>query len=239
MEMSAEQIESVYHRRFDRELAYRNRVWAILTRWFERFVPPAGAVLDLGCGYGQFINNCRAARRFAMDLNPAARERVSAEVAFFEQDCAAPWPLPEATLDAVFTSNFLEHLPSKTAIAETLSHAFGCLKPGGRLVAMGPNIKYAPGEYWDFWDHHIPLTDRSLIEVLELAGYEPKFVIDRFLPFTMANRRPLPSFFLKAYLQLPFLWRIFGRQFLVVASKPPADRSVVGRKQPPDPHSLT
>ena len=31
---------------------------------------------------------------------------------------------------------------------------------------MGPNIKYLPGEYWDFWDHYVPLSEASLKEAL-------------------------------------------------------------------------
>jgi predicted SAM-dependent methyltransferase len=58
------------------------------------------------------------------------------------------------SLDVVFTSKFFEHLSDKPSLVATLSKAFRCLKPSGRLIALGPNIKYLPGEYWDFFDHH-------------------------------------------------------------------------------------
>jgi hypothetical protein len=38
-----------------------------------------------------------------------------------------------------------------------------------------------------------------------------------FLPYTMAGKRPVPPFMVKAYLRMPFAWRFFGQQFLVVA----------------------
>ena len=67
----------------------------------------------------------------------------------------------EGELDLVFTSNFFEHLPDKSSLGRTLEEIFRCLKPGGRLVAMGPNIRFTGGSYWDFWDHYLPLTEAS------------------------------------------------------------------------------
>lgn len=46
---------------------------------------------------------------------------------------------------------FFEHLPDKAHLLRTLGQIRRCLKPGGCLIAMGPNIKYLPGRYWDFF----------------------------------------------------------------------------------------
>src|SRR5579875_3142189 len=94
----------------------------------KRFFPPLDsaehAVLDIGCGHGEFINSVIAARKYAMDLNPAAKECLAAGICFFEQDCSAHWPLACGSLDAIFTSNFFEHLPTKAALRATLREAF-------------------------------------------------------------------------------------------------------------------
>ena len=37
------------------------------------YLPDQPYVLDLGCGYGEFINNVSCTKKFAMDLNPTAR----------------------------------------------------------------------------------------------------------------------------------------------------------------------
>ena len=50
---------------------------------------------------------------------------------------------------------------------------------------MGPNMKYLPGKYWDFWDHYIPLTETSLKEALVTRGFGVDVCIGRFLPYTM------------------------------------------------------
>jgi SAM-dependent methyltransferase len=212
-----------YERRFAPQAAYRRRVWAVLTRdLFQRYVPEDGAVLEIGCGWGEFINQIRARTKIGMDLNPQAARRLDQGVRFLEQDCSAAWPLSDDSLDVVFTSNFFEHLPDKATLGRTMKEALRCLRPGGRLVCLGPNIRYLAGAYWDFWDHYLPLTDRSLVEGLELAGFRIERSWARFLPYTMSQERTPPIWMLRWYLRLPLAWPIFGRQFLVVAVKPRA-----------------
>jgi len=214
------ELERIYSARFSGLESYRNEVWKILVRdFFSRWILPASSILDLGCGYGEFINNIQAAQKLAMDLNPATRHRVANDVQFLEQDCSQTWPLRGNSLDAVFTSNFLEHLPNKKALQATLFEAHRCLKPGGRFIALGPNIKVLGGQYWDFFDHHVPLTELSLAEALTITGYDMEHAVARFLPYTMSHGSRPPLWTLRLYLKIPRLWKIFGRQFLLIARK--------------------
>ena len=215
------ELARVYGNRFDASREYRLRVWRVLvTRFFQPLVPENACVLDLGCGYGEFINTVTAAKKWGMDLNPRTRENLSPEVTFLEQDCSTRWPVGEAQLDLVFTSNFFEHLPDKTALGNTLDQVFRCLKPAGRLIAMGPNIKYTGGRYWDFWDHYLPLTETSLSEGLTVRGFEIEQCHARFLPYTMVGARSYPLWCVALYLRLDWIWRWKGEQFLVIARKP-------------------
>ena len=221
MASTQQELSRIYHRRFIRTAAYRNKVWQVLTReFFNQWVAPDAAVLDLGCGYGEFINNIPAGRKLAMDLNPDAPQRLAPNVEFLHQAGSAPWPLPDNSLDVVFTSNFFEHLPDKECLNLTLRHTLRCLKPGGRLIAIGPNVKYLHGEYWDFYDHHVYLTESSLGEAMEVEGYQIDVIMPRFLPFTMVKAPEYPMFFVRLYIALPWLWWARGRQFLLVARKP-------------------
>jgi SAM-dependent methyltransferase len=209
-----------YERRFSGSAAYRQRVWQVLTsEFFQRYVPREGAVLDLGCGWGEFINNIVARARYGMDLNPSSAGRLDPSVTFFHQDCSRRWPLRDGTLDVIFTSNFFEHLADKAALRRTLDEALRCLRDGGRIVCLGPNVKYVPGAYWDFWDHHLPLTELALEEVLSLTGFRVDECRGRFLPYTMSRGFQPPTALVSAYLKLPLLWRFVGKQFLVVGSK--------------------
>jgi SAM-dependent methyltransferase len=214
------ELQRIYEHRFTSMLGYRTRVWEILASGhFQQFVRRTDSVLDLGCGYGEFINHISCGQKFGMDLNPRSPEHLAPGVTFLAQDCSTRWQLPDASLDVVFTSNFFEHLPDKKALRDTLVEARRCLKPGGRLIALGPNIKHVQGAYWDFWDHFLCLTEMSLGEALTNNGYRVTLSRARFLPYSMVGAPRYPLVLLRLYLALPFLWRLFGQQFLVIAEK--------------------
>ena len=216
---TSEDLQQLYRARFEGAAEYRAKMWQVLTPFFERWIPPGASVLDLGCGYCEFINAVHCRQKYGMDLNPdSARFAQSATI--LEQDCSQPWPLATSSLDTVFTSNFFEHLPTKATLESTLVQAFRCLKPGGRLIAMGPNIRHLAGNYWDFFDHYLPLSDRSLVEVLTKVGFRTERCIDKFMPYTAVGRAQYPPSAIRAYLALPLAWRILGKQFLVVARRP-------------------
>ena len=120
----------------------------------------------------------------------------------------------------VFSSNFFEHLPDKDALLATLREAHRVLRPSGRLLVLMPNIRYLPGRYWDYLDHHLPLTDRSVCEALGLHGYDIERVVPRFLPYTVKDARiEVRPFMVAAYLRFPLAWRVLGKQMLVVGRR--------------------
>ena len=218
---SARELQKIYGARFAQNLAYRRKVWNVLVpSFFQKYVALGDAVLDLGCGYGEFINTIRCGQKLAMDLNPDAPKYLDSSVRFLEQDCSSRWQVEDASLQVVFTSNFFEHLHDKAALGKTLDEIYRCLAAGGKLIAMGPNIKHLPGKYWDFWDHHLPLSETSLSEGLSNRGFEIATRIGKFLPYTMVGQREYPDILLKLYLRFPMAWRIMGKQFLIIAAKP-------------------
>ena len=221
MRAKAQELQEIYRQRFVSTAAYRKAVWRILTaKFFIRWIPTDSTVLDLGCGWGEFINHIAARKKYALDLNPDARKHLAPGITLLEQDCMQPWSLPENSLDIVFTSNFFEHLPDKDCLQQTLKQAYRSLRPGGLLIAMGPNIKYLAGHYWDFFDHHTVLTEASLAEAMMLQGFELDYVTAKFLPYTMVKAPQYPLWMVRTYLSFPFLWWFWGKQFLVVARKP-------------------
>ena len=215
------ELRAIYQRRFAGKGEYRNRIWRVLVEsYFAQWLSIESVVLDLGCGHCEFINNVRCGRRFAMDLNPDSIERAAAGVEVLTQSCSDRWPVADDSLDVVFTSNFFEHLPTKGDLRATLIEARRCLRAGGRIIALGPNIRYLPGAYWDFYDHYLPLTERSLAEVMAETGFTLEQQIARFLPYTMSSPGSSPpTWLLRLYLRLKFVWPFFGKQFLVIAAK--------------------
>ena len=219
------ELRSLYRHRFrEEELPAKNRIWKVLCReFFQRYVDArTDCVLDLACGYGEFVNNIEARRKLAIDLNPDSPRFVARDVEFHAVPADELSPVDAASVDVVFTSNFLEHLPDKATLARVFGEVHRVLRPGGTFIVMGPNIRYLPGEYWDFFDHHLPLSHLSLVEALRLGDFEPREVIDRFLPYTTQSSLPKGPAFVSAYLKLRPAWRLFGKQFLVVATRSPS-----------------
>jgi hypothetical protein len=84
---------------------------------------------------------------------------------------------------------------------------------------MGPNFKYAYREYFDFADHSVCLSELGAAEHLVGAGFNIAKIYPRFLPLSFRGGLPVNKFLIQAYLQMPFAWRFFGKQFLLVAQK--------------------
>jgi len=57
------------------------------------------------------------------------REFAHADVQVINESCTALASLPDASADVVFMSNFLEHLPSKQMVFDTLARRGGCCGP--------------------------------------------------------------------------------------------------------------
>lgn len=214
----ADIVQQQYRQRFSSAADYRNALWSVLCNdFFQRYVDKASVLLDLGCGWGEFSNNIVARKKYAMDMNPDAAVRLNDDVELILQDCSQPWPLEADSLDVVFTSNFLEHLPQKINVELTVSEVRRCLRPGGVFIALGPNVRLLPGAYWDFWDHHVQISDRSLVELLTMSGFRVTEQHAGFLPYTMSDGNQPNLLLVKLYLRLRFFWKLLGKQFFIVA----------------------
>lgn len=220
--MQGDELSELYKIRFGRdELDRKNAIWRVICDSFlSRFVDATATVVDVACGYGEFLNNIRAGRKIGVDLNPDAQAFLAKDVSFRLCSATELGSVVNGDADVVFTSNFLEHLPNKQVLDKFLGQVKVALKPGGRYLILGPNLRYLPGQYWDFYDHHLGLTHLSLCEALQLQGFEIELCIDRFLPYTTQGALPTHPLLVWAYLRFPLAWKFLGKQFFVVARKP-------------------
>ena len=215
------ELQKLYRHRFEEdELPRKRAIWQVLCRdFFSRFVRPTDTVIDIGAGYCEFINNIACAKKLAIDLNPDVRKFAAENVEVRNESCTNITSLADGSADVVFMSNFLEHLPSKQMVFDTLAESRRVLRPGGRLLILQPNVRYHPGEYWDFFDHHTPLTERSLAEALTNLDMHLDMVVPRFLPYTTKSRLPQSPFLVRLYLMFPVFWPLLGKQAFIVARK--------------------
>lgn len=221
--MSAEErrpLDRIYDARFDdRSRAAKGRLWAEIVRWLEPFVDAAAPVLDVACDTGDFIANVTAVERWASDVRDVSASLPTGVRFVQASGLDLLDAVPANHFGTVFMSNYLEHLPESRSVIRQLEIARDLLRPSGRVVVLQPNIRYAGAAYWDFIDHHTPLTDRSLVEAGNVAGLTAIKVIPRFLPYTTQGRLPMHPWLVRAYLRVPLAWRVLGGQTLYVAER--------------------
>ncbi len=215
----------IYLRRFcAQEEHLRGATWAILVKdFFQKYISPSDTVVDIGAGDGLFLKNIQAKRKIAVDISAHALELKNFGCEVLQVPATEISSLFPDQADVVFMSNFLEHLPTKRVLLEVLQECHKILKPGGLVMILQPNIRYIGSAYWDYIDHHIALTEHSLVEALEVSGFKISKLIPRFLPYTakssLGHFAGDKKFLVSWYLKLPLLWKIFGQQTFVVAKK--------------------
>jgi SAM-dependent methyltransferase len=214
-------LRELYARRFGpKERAQKNALWKVLCQSFlQRYVSESDVVMDLGAGYCEFINHIRCRRKIAVDLNQETCQYAADDVTVLLEPADALSSIEDATVDVVFASNLFEHLPDKQVLIAVLAAIHRVLRRGGRLLVLQPNIRYAYREYWDYFDHYLPLSHLSLSEIILMEGFAIEEVRPRFLPYTVKSRLPKSGFLLKIYLHLPPLQLLMGKQMFLVAAK--------------------
>jgi len=214
-------LMQLYRVRFsEAQRTRKDRVWKVLCEhFFQRYVPEGATVLELGSGYREFLRYIRAGRKIAVDLNPESRNFAPADAEFHLHGADDLSCIESGSVDVCFSSNFFEHLPTKEILDRVLKEALRVLRPGGIYLAMQPNLRYAPGEYWDYYDHVLPLTHLSCREAFEKAGFTVTELIDRFVPLSTSSKLPQHPSLVRMYLAVPLAWRLLGRQFVIVGRK--------------------
>lgn len=213
-------LKEIYDHRFGREEAVKkDRLWCVLAAYLQRYVPPGAVVLDVACDRGDFIRNITAREKWASDVRNVA-QHLTDEVRFVQADgLELERHLPRDYFDLGFMSNYLEHLASTEAVIEQLRVVAQLLKPGGSVMILQPNIRLVGGRYWDFIDHQVGLTERSLAEAATLAGFTTSKIVTRFMPYTTKSRLPQHPALVSAYLKFPPAWFVLGRQTLYIGRR--------------------
>ncbi len=197
--------------------AARRAVWDEVARFVWARMGYPRRVLDPAGGRGEFINAVPAVERWLVDVIDYAERETEPGVRIVIGNIL-DLELPSAYFDGVFASNLLEHFRAPEDIGRFLERMREAIAPGGVLAVMGPNFKYCAREYFDCADHVLPLTHVAIEEHMYAAGYNLTEVIPRFLPFSFRSRLPASRQLTSLYLRMPILWRLQGKQFLVLGT---------------------
>ena len=93
------ELAALYHHRFsDAEVANKYKIWHVLCRdFFQKYVRRDDIVLDLGCGYGEFMTTSRPAKSMGR-LSILATPRFLTSDVEFHYTSAADLTSPQITL---------------------------------------------------------------------------------------------------------------------------------------------
>ena len=201
----------------------RDVLWETLWRHcFSAMVDPNDCVLDLGAGYGNFINAVTARRRIAVDAWEGFPAHLAAGIEHRVGSVADLDFLDDGAVDFAFASNLFEHL-TKEDFAAVLAALRRKLSEKGTLTIVQPNYRYAYREYFDDFDHKSIYSHVSMADFLTANGYEVFRVEPRFMPLSIKGRLPVNALLIRAWLASP--WKPIGKQMLVRARPRPRSRS--------------
>ena len=141
---------------------------------------PSGTVLDIGCGYGFFMEAAIDAGfdAYGIDVSDACIAEAQAQFpgrAF----CGAIDEVPDLEgkrFDVIFASHLIEHIPNPKHFLQTLA---GYLKEDGILVFVTPNIasllaRFSGSRWVSFKapEHVAYYTPQTMQQMLKAAGYQ-------------------------------------------------------------------
>ena len=212
-------FERLYEFRFrDVDQGARDRVWSEIAAFLYQRLAEPERVLDPAAGRGEFIGAVPASERWAIDRVAYPQSGEAPGLRWIVSDVMAA-ELPDNHFDAIFVSNFLEHLGSQQAVAAFLERMRDCTRPGGRIAVLGPNYRYCARTYWDCADHELALTHVAVEEHLYAAGFEPIETHARFLPYSFRGLLPPSRWLTALYLRLQPAWPLLGKQYLVIGRR--------------------
>jgi ubiquinone/menaquinone biosynthesis C-methylase UbiE len=191
----------------------RQILWDALCRYyFSRFIGPGDTVVDLGCGYGHFINAVTARRRIAVDSWADARKHLQAGVEFHAGSIDDLSFLADRSVNFVMASNIFEHVSQDVfrAVLGQLRRAFA---NEGTLCILQPNFAYAYRQYFDDYTHVAIYSHVSVCDFLQSEGFEILSCSPRFLPLSVVSRLPIHPLLIRLYLLAP--WKPRGKQMLI------------------------
>lgn len=171
------------------------------------------SVLDIGCGFGQFINalaqtgikNIKGIDVSNTSVNYCVDKGLHVEHVKSIEEYSVNH---KKEYDFIVMSHVLEHIEKKSII-KTLLFIKTMLKDNGALIVMVPNAQSTTGCYWAYEDftHTTLFTVGSLLYVLRAAGFQEIQLLDpECLDGLSFGKKVFRKFFLEIYKLNTLFW---------------------------------
>ncbi len=145
-------------------------------RFYAPFFKHSTAVLDVGCGQGQFLEWLAAEGIAAQGVDSDTRMvAVCREkgLSVVEADLFAYLAEQQERFDGIFSSNVVEHLSAENVL-RFIQLAYAALRPGGILLLATPNPESLIVHLHEFWRDatHVRLYNAPLLAfMLHAQGF--------------------------------------------------------------------
>lgn len=207
--------DDMYHKTRYGPDARRKVLWqTLVASVFQKEIPQDAVVLELGAGYGDFINAIRAKRRLAVDIWAGMTAHLEKGVEGIVTSVTQLEAVADDSVDYVFSSNCFEHL-SQADLVTCLSQLRRKMKSGAQLCIVQPNFKHCAREYFDDYTHVSIYTAQGLSDLLAANGFRVTRCVARFLPLTLKGRLPVHPLLIRLYLMSPL--KPMAKQMLITA----------------------
>lgn len=192
----------------------RNRVQRAKVRPLAKFARPGDAVLDVGCGGGDFLSLVRrfgdaSWHLYGVDFSPRAAESLRARGLEVVQERFEELDWQGRPVGAIVMNQLIEHVEDPIA---SVRKAAQILRPGGVLIMETPSLegwdaRLFRRRFWGGW--HAPrhwnlFTAASLTRCVEQAGLEVAEITYLMSPFTWLHS-------IQYFLRDRLGWRTLGR----------------------------
>ena len=187
----------------------------ILHRRVLKKIPTPKKVLEIGVGFGEFANFCKAKQIEYVGLEPNEnlRQMVS-KLGFKVYDGKLPDQVNVKgnDFDLVFIGHVLEHLPSYKEVLSSLENLRKLLKPGGHIIVLYPDASYSRWLFYHDYTHQYVTTPRRMetifqevgLKVVESKNYvsclvalaKPVFYVGKLFPYFLFPK------------QMAYFWRL-------------------------------